>query len=259
MTTIEWWQILLLTLYSAFAIYDGNNTTFGFVKPTMAVFFAGLVLGDIQTGLIVGGTLNLLVLGVGNFGGASIPDYMTGALLGTTFAVLSGKGAEFGATLAIPIGLLMVQLDVFARFTNTFFQHRAEKLVESGNLKKASRMNLWGLVPTSLSRMIPVFLALVFGSAFVQQIVEGIPAWLMSGLQTAGKILPALGIAILLRYLPVKANFAFLIIGFFIAAYLKVSVLGAALVGLALAMIFFQMFSKEKEEALTGSGGMGDE
>lgn len=259
MTTIEWWQILLLTLYSAFAIYDGNNTTFGFVKPTMAGFFAGLVLGDIQTGLIVGGTLNLLVLGVGNFGGASIPDYMTGALLGTTFAVLSGKGAEFGATLAIPIGLLMVQLDVFARFINTFFQHRAEKLVKSGNLKKASRMNLWGLVPTSLSRMIPVFLALVFGSAFVQQIVEAIPTWLMSGLQTAGKILPALGIAILLRYLPIKANFAFLIIGFFTAAYLKVSVLGAALVGLALAMIFFQMFSKEKEEAVTESGGMGDE
>ncbi|MDT2194042.1 hypothetical protein [Paenibacillus larvae] len=42
MTTIEWWQILLLTLYSAFAIYDGNNTTFGFVKPTMAGFLQDL-------------------------------------------------------------------------------------------------------------------------------------------------------------------------------------------------------------------------
>ena len=99
--TIEWWQIALLTIYAGFSFYDGNNTTFGTVKPTIAGFFAGLILGDIQTGLIVGGTLNLLVLGVGNFGGASIPDYMTGALLGTAFAIESGKGAEFGVTLAI--------------------------------------------------------------------------------------------------------------------------------------------------------------
>ena len=61
--TIEWWQIALLTIYAGFSFYDGNNTTFGTVKPTMAGFFAGLILGDIQTGLIVGGTLNLLVLG----------------------------------------------------------------------------------------------------------------------------------------------------------------------------------------------------
>ena len=89
--TIEWWQIALLTIYAGFSFYDGNNTTFGTVKPTMAGFFAGLILGDIQTGLIVGGTLNLLVLGVGNFGGASIPDYMTGALLGTAFAIEIGR------------------------------------------------------------------------------------------------------------------------------------------------------------------------
>ena len=97
---IQWWQILLITLYAGFAFYDGNNTTFGTVKPTMAGFFAGLVLGDVTTGLVVGGTLNLLVLGIGNFGGASIPDYMTGALLGTAFAIQSGQGAEFGVTLA---------------------------------------------------------------------------------------------------------------------------------------------------------------
>ena len=79
MEHIAVWQIALLTLYSGLAIYDGNNTTLGLVKPSMAGFFAGLIMGDMTTGLIVGGTLNLLVLGVGNFGGASIPDYMSGA------------------------------------------------------------------------------------------------------------------------------------------------------------------------------------
>ena len=215
------WQILLITLYAGFAFYDGNNTTFGTVKPTMAGFFAGLVLGDVTTGLVVGGTLNLLVLGIGNFGGASIPDYMTGALLGTAFAIQSGQGAEFGVTLAIPIGLLMIQLDILARFSNTYFQHRAERLVEEGNIEAAARMNILGLIPQSISRMLPVFLALVFGSDFVNLVVNHLPMWLMNGLKTAGGILPSLGIAILLRYLPVSRNISYLILGFFLAAYLK--------------------------------------
>ncbi|AVK61488.1 PTS sorbose transporter subunit IIC [Lactobacillus sp. CBA3605] len=246
--TIQWWQILLITLYSGFAIYDGNNTTFGMVKPTMAGFFAGLIMGDVQTGLIVGGTLNLLVLGVGNFGGSSMPDYMTGALLGTAFAVLSGKGAEFGATLAVPIGLLMIQLDVLARFCNTFLQHHAEKLVSESKLKSATYMNLYGIIPTSLSRMLPVFLALVFGSQFVQDVVNNLPMWLMNGLKTAGGILPALGIAILLRYLPLKKNFAFLLVGFFLAAFLKVPVIGAAMIGLAMALIAFGMDNQKSAQ-----------
>lgn len=260
--TIQWWQILLLTCYAGFAFYDGNNTTFGTVKPTMAGFASGLILGDITTGLIVGGTLNLLVLGIGNFGGASIPDYMTGALLGTAFAIQSGQGAEFGVTLAIPIGLLMIQLDILARFSNTFFQHRAERLVEEGKLDAAARMNLMGLIPQSLSRMLPVFLALVFGSAFVELVVNNLPMWLMNGLKTAGGILPSLGIAILLRYLPVSKNMTFLIIGFVLAAYLKVPVLGVALVGLAFAIYSFQ---SEKDEApaaqaaVNAGGDMGDE
>lgn len=262
--TIQWWQILLLTLYAGFAFYDGNNTTFGTVKPTMAGFFAGLVLGDVQTGLIVGGTLNLLVLGIGNFGGASIPDYMTGALLGSAFAIQSGQGAEFGVTLAIPIGLLMIQLDILARFSNTFFQHKAEKLVEEGNYEAAARMNLFGIIPQSLSRMLPMFLALVFGSAFVELVVNNLPMWLMNGLKTAGGILPSLGIAILLRYLPVSKNISYLILGFVLAAYLKVPVLGVALIGLAAAILSYQSEKDETVQAAAANtviagGDMGDE
>ena len=260
---IQWWQILLITLYAGFAFYDGNNTTFGTVKPTMAGFFAGLVLGDVTTGLVVGGTLNLLVLGIGNFGGASIPDYMTGALLGTAFAIQSGQGAEFGVTLAIPIGLLMIQLDILARFSNTYFQHRAERLVEEGNIEAAARMNILGLIPQSISRMLPVFLALVFGSDFVNLVVNHLPMWLMNGLKTAGGILPSLGIAILLRYLPVSRNISYLILGFFLAAYLKVPVLGVALVGLACAVLSLQSEKDEMSVAaqapVNAGGEMGDE
>ncbi|MGF7448592.1 PTS sugar transporter subunit IIC, partial [Klebsiella michiganensis] len=166
----------------------------------------------------------------------------------------------FGATIAVPIGLLMVQLDILARFSNTFIHHKADRLIEEGQVKAAARMNLLGQVPISLSRMLPVLLALILGATFVNDVVTWIPASIMNGLKVAGGLLPALGISILLRYLPIKKNISFLILGFFLAAYLKVPVLGAALLGLAIALY---VFNSEKQVTQTtkspANGAMGDE
>ncbi|MGG7955223.1 PTS sugar transporter subunit IIC [Klebsiella aerogenes] len=117
-----------------------------------------------------------------------------------------------------------------------------------------------GEVPISLSRMLPVLLALLLGAIFVNDVVTWIPASIMNGLKVAGGVLPALGIAILLRYLPIKKNISFLILGFFLSAYLKVPVLGAALLGLA---IVLYVFNSEKQATQTtespANGAMGDE
>ena len=127
-------------------------------------------------------------------------------------------------------------------------------------MKAAARMNLLGQVPISLSRMLPVLLALILGATFVNDFVTWIPASIMNGLKVAGGLLPALGISILLRYLPIKKNISFLILGFFLAAYLKVPVLGAALLGLAIALY---VFNSEKQVTQTtespANGAMGDE
>jgi hypothetical protein len=44
-----------------------------------------------------------------------------------TFTVISGKGAEYGIGLAVPVSLLMLQLDVVARFCNVFLLHSVDK------------------------------------------------------------------------------------------------------------------------------------
>ena len=57
------------------------------------------------------------------------------------------------------------------------------------------------------------------------------------GLSVAGAVLPAVGFAILLRYLPVKKHFAYLILGFVITALLttlfgNIQLLGTSVAGL---------------------------
>ena len=255
MSDLSFIQILLLTLYAFIAINDAIHMDFGLNRPVIAGCFAGLVMGDITFGLAVGATLQLMVLGVSNFGGSSLPDFMSAALFGTALGSISGKGIEFGIALAIPVGMLLVQLDVFARFANTFFQHQADRAVETCNVKKIEWMNVLGVFMWGLSRAIPVLLCLCLGSGLVKSFVAFFPEWLSVGLKVAGGLLPAVGIAILLKYLPSKKYAAYLLIGFILAAYLKVPMLGISLAGLALAMMAF----KRSGETLVATGGQGDD
>lgn len=252
--------ILILCVYAAVGVLDQISIQIGPYTPLFAATFTGLVLGDVQTGLMIGATLQLMTLGVATYGGATVPDFLSGAIMGTAYAIISGQGAEYGIGVAVPIGLLLTQLDILGRMTNTFFQHRADKYAEDGNYKGVERCNVFGIIPWTVSRIIPVFVGLAFGEHVVKVINEWIPLWVMNGLKAAGAILPAMGIAILMRYLPIKKFWPYFIIGFVLLAYGAAffSVLGVALVGLALAAIYV-MNQNNRTSVSTASGTIYEE
>ncbi len=237
---ISFLQIILLTLLAFFSIYDELAAQFVGTRPVLMGAITGLIMGDLKTGLIIGGTLHLLVLGVGALGGTSIPDYATGAIIGTAFAVATGKGIEIVISLAIPVGLLMIQLDILARFTNIFFQKRIDKAIEREDVKAIQRNVIYGIFPWGLSRAIPVFLMLTFGSQFVELVINNIPKIVIGGFKVAGGILPAVGLAMLSRFLPISKFIPALILGYVLTSYMKIPVLGVALIGIAVSIAYYQ-------------------
>lgn len=253
---IEFWQILILTVYAFLAQLDSLSVQITIAMPLTAGFITGVVLGNIPLGLTVGATLQLMTLGIATYGGATVPDFMSAAIIGTSFAIISSKNVEFAIGVALPIGLLLTQLDILARFSNVYFQHRANKYADNGDADGVARMNLMGIIPWGLSRAIPVFLGLYFGNEVVKTIVAYIPQWLMGGLKVVGGILPAMGIAILMRYLPIKKYYPFLIIGFVAMAYLKISLIGVALIGFALAAVYILIKNDLKPQE--GGGDIDD-
>lgn len=248
--------ILMVMVYTAIAVIDQISIQCGLYTPLFAATFVGLLLHDVTTGLIIGATLQLMTLGVATYGGATVPDYLSGAIMGTTYAIISGEGAEYGIALAIPIGLLLTQMDIVGRMANSFFQHYADRCAEKGDYRGVERANMLGLLPWTLSRMLPIAIGLVFGEAVVNSINAFIPDWFMLGLKTAGAILPAMGMAILMRYLPLKKYYAYFIIGFVLLAYAGslFSVMAAALLGLALATLHYM---RNKEGATAAASEMG--
>ncbi len=241
---------LILAIWAYLCVYDMLGPTFILAfRPLIAGFVTGLLVGDVQTGLLIGGTLELMALGVYTYGGATIPDFTVGAILGTFF----GKGGNFetGIALAIPAALLLTQVDVLNRFLNFIFVHRADRYAEEGNDKAFdSMMAVFSHMIWGLSRALPVFLAVAFGEGLVNSLTAFFNAnpWINKGIAVTGGLLPALGFAMLLKIMPVEKYPAFLLIGFALFAYMKVPLVGIALIGLAFALVF-QYLKYGKKEA----------
>ena len=257
---IQWWQILLLTLYAGFQIMDELHWYSSAGSAVFSGFFTGLVMGDLATGLFIGGSMQLTILGVGTFGGASRIDANSGTLIATAFAVSSNMDPEQAlATLGVPVAAILVYTDILGRMANTFWGHACDADVEKMNWG-AYNIHYWmGAVSWCLSRMIPVFLALAFGQGLVDAItaaLNGDLKWLGDGLTVAGGMLPAVGFAILLRYLPAKKHVAYLILGFMIAALLGTALSGIVTLGTDTANLAAGLNTLLAEDAaVTVSGG----
>ena len=221
----------------------------------------GLIMGDATTGLLIGGTMQLMSLGLAGYGGASVPNYRVGTTVGTAFAIATGGGLEVALVVGIPAATLGVQLDVLAKMLGTYFLHLAEKAAEKGQYKKSYGIIFWGNLFASrvaLTNTYPALIFLLLGSAFVENLLAIIPAWFISGLTTCGNVLPALGMAILLKYMPLKGNLQYLVLGFILSVYFGLDILPIAIVGGIIAVLLYQRLQRESKQQVV-TGGIGDE
>ena len=227
---------VILAVWAYIAIVLQLGPGLWWTEALVSGWVTGVIVGNPGLGLTVGGTLTLLSLGLWTYGGATIPDFQTGSIVGVAIGSLAG-GLGAGLAVGIPTALLMTQMDVVGRAVTTFFIHAADRYADDGNERGVATMHLLGQIPWGLTRAIPVFLAIWLGAGPIQAAIKASPAWFEHGLLTTGHILPALGFALLLTMLPVKRYWPFLVIGFVLFAYLNVTIIGIALVGVAVAFL----------------------
>ena len=71
---INFLQIILIFLVALIAGIGRVLDEFQTHRPLVACTLTGLILGDLKTGIIIGGTLEILALGWMNIGAAMAPD-----------------------------------------------------------------------------------------------------------------------------------------------------------------------------------------
>lgn len=250
--------ILIILLTEIIALDSGGPQTQMISKPVMVGALLGLILGDVTQGMFIGGTLQLMSMGVVGLGGASVPNYVITTIITTIVAIQSGQGYEIGLTIGLPVGMLYVNLDILHKILNGYVARWSQKLANEKKFDQSIKVLYLHLVLMSLKFLLPVLIVLIAGQTVTEAIVNAMPAWLFNGMKVAGKILPVTGMAMLLNYMPVKKNFLYLCIGFVMYAYMGVGTLGVAIIGFGLA---FKYFYDQTQNAPVASvqGGLEDE
>ena len=108
-------------------------------RPIVLAPLVGLVLGDLQAGIIMGATLELVFMGVITIGAATPPDTVTGSVLGTAFAIITGSGAEIALALALPIAMLSQAAKIGVNIFRSSFMDKALEYARAGNFEEMTK------------------------------------------------------------------------------------------------------------------------
>lgn len=231
-------QIWLLTIVAGIGAFQ--NRVLGAVqinRPIVLGPITGIILGNIEMGLLVGGSLEMIWMGVSRIGGSVPPNITIGAIIGTSAAIIANTSVEAALAIAVPAALLGSSIEIFNKTVCTFFFHKAESFAEDANLKGISLMVHLGNSLYFLMGAVPVFIALYFGSGYVESIFNATPQSVMDALSVAGGMLPALGFGILLHTLASVSMLPYFFAGFLLSTYMDIPVLGVALLGVTYLLI----------------------
>lgn len=100
-------QAILIGLIVFIGKADYFIGTAMFGRPLVLGALVGIVLGDIPTGVMIGFQLELIFMGMQAIGASIPPDMIVGSVLGTAFAITTGKGMETAITIAYAGGNLV--------------------------------------------------------------------------------------------------------------------------------------------------------
>lgn len=244
-------MVLSFVLIALIALFGHAEDFFGTTllsRPLVLGPLVGLVLGDITQGVIIGATLELIFMGNIKVGAAIPPDIITGGVLGTAFAIISGKGPAIALAIAVPVSILAEMLISGLFVLRAVLNKKFNQYADEGNYKSIQRLHIIsGLLRPLLMGLI-VLLALQLGAGAMKSFLDRIPSWVQSGLQVAGNMLPALGFALLMNLMFNKKVAPYFFLGFLLAAYLKLPVIAIGGLGVIIALIVTQMTDKRTEE-----------
>ena len=246
---------LILGLVGVFSILDSRLLgRLNFERPLISCTIVGLLLGDLQTGLAVGASIELMSLGLVVIGAAAPPDMNMAAIICAAFAILTDASVETALALAVPIAVLGQMLGVLMRTILSNLTHVADKAIAEGNFRRARSMHIvWGTTLYSLMYFVPIFLAVYLGTDVVQKLVEVIPGWLTDGLNLGSKFLTAYGIALLMSSMLNKNLTVYFLLGFFLVGYLGLNMTAIAIFAAILAFILPELKFRGPAPAVAGA------
>lgn len=251
------WEVFAIGIIAVIGYLEYWLGTSFVGRPIVTGALVGLALGDLTQGVIIGGTLELVWLGLMGVGASPPPDYISGGILGTAIAIQSGGGVDVALVVGLPVATLMLILKNFMIvFWRTACLHWADALVDRGRYTLAGRMHHISVFVYVLVMASVVAIGFAAGSDAVRSLLDVVPAWVTDGMRVATMMLPALGFAMLIQMILNRQVAPFFFIGFVLAAYLGIPVLGIAILGACLGAVMFIILTLTEQRSMRTAGGL---
>jgi|GEM_PF-176561 len=219
------------------------------LQPLPLSVLVGLILGDVPTAMIVGATIQPMYLSQTQAGWVITNDTSAAGIITAAVVITSGMEIKSAMAVAVTVGVVMSQLTNVRMTVGAVWNHLTDRYIAKGEYEKTW---LSSVVFPSLFKIIlywlPMTLALYFGAESLGLFVNGLPAWLQSGLSAVGSLMPILGMCIVASAINKRGYFPFFIAGFFAVAYTGLSPIGIALLGVFVAFFFY--FCSNRGEGL---------
>lgn len=236
-------QIILICIYSGLAQVDSLTYRTGLNGIIMSGVITGIILNKVEIGLFVGALIQAYGLGLSTYKGESIPNFNAAAIITTIFATNNTEALSLSIALGMPVALIGMKIDGLIRMANSLIRRNVDKYVLEANIKRIRSFNSLGLFIWFIARAIMMALYLLVGLITVPYIVTYISIripWISQAFEVAAHILPAIAIAVILKFMQVKKYLAYLIVGFTFAAYLEMPTFGISLIGFAIALVVYK-------------------
>jgi mannose/fructose/N-acetylgalactosamine-specific phosphotransferase system component IIC len=236
----------------------GNGGFFGLYRPLVAGFFVGLIFGDPVTGAEIGAAINILYLGFISAGGSIPADPSVAGWVGTALAMAGGLSAEAAIALGVAVGLLGTLIFFTRMSVDAVFAHWADARAEAGDADGVARMN-W--LPSQIFLFIisffPATIAVYAGSAVVADAIANLQTnapWVLRGFEIAGGLLPAIGLALNMRFIFRGTVWPYFFIGFILAAATAggINIVTIGVIGVALAFLHVAFVGDRADRVMAG-------
>jgi PTS system mannose-specific IIC component len=246
-------QIILVALF----VYLGSigsivGNTIGWYtlgRPLVASFVVGVILGDVQTAMMVGIPLQIMYMGNVTPGGAVAWDLSYATYIGVAGAIVFGKGLDTTQVIGLAVvfagigGLVGQIMWNISYALNLPLNRIANKYAEAGETKKMYIPNLvLGQLIGFACRFIPAVIVLTSMTAASGQadFATLIPGWVTTVLGVFGGMMAALGMGIILSFL-LKKNYhwAIFLLGFILVTYFNLSTMAVAVVAIIASVLYY--------------------
>lgn len=229
---ISMFQAILLGLCACLSSMPGlGGTTFGnytLGRPLVAGLIVGIILGDIRSGIIIGAAIQVIYIALVTPGGTVSADVRAVSYIG------------------IPLAICAVNsLGLDPATMNLIWQHIGWKAVEEGKFHRLYMVDM-GLpwISHLVCSFLPAVVITMAGAGMVDLMKAYMPmdGIAMKTLFTVGSLLPAVGVAILLKQVVKKSlDFLTFLFGFTLAACLGLNLIASAIIGSFFAVINYKV------------------